>query len=146
MIGYALLQVPAGWVADRIGSRNALALFAILWSLVAGSIGLCQTFEALLVVWFLMGMALAGVFPCAAKSIGAWFPDTEKAMASGLLGSSRCWGPRSASLLTARFLVEWHWSWQEIYVLYGAVGVLWAIAYFAFIPERAGAAGTSRRR
>src|SRR5687767_485988 len=87
LIGYALFQVPAGWLADRIGSRNAMVIFAIAWSLIAACIGLCRNFEALLVMWFVMGVALAGVFPCAAKSIGAWFPDTEKAMASGLLGS-----------------------------------------------------------
>src|SRR5687767_2826887 len=87
LIGYALMQVPSGWFADRIGSRNALVIYAIVWSTITGAIGLCQTFEMFLAMWFLMGMALAGVFPCAAKSIGVWFPDTEKAMASGLLGS-----------------------------------------------------------
>src|ERR1043165_6387678 len=66
LIGYALLQVPSGWFADRIGSRNALVIFALLWSVIAGSIGLCQTFPMLLAMWFVMGMALAGVFPCAA--------------------------------------------------------------------------------
>src|SRR5262245_41142493 len=60
LVGYALLQVPAGWLADRIGSRNALVLYAILWSLVCGSIGLCTEFRSLVAVWFVMGMALAG--------------------------------------------------------------------------------------
>ena len=70
LIGYAILQIPAGWLADRFGSRNALVGFAVLWSVVAGSIGLCHTFETLLIFWFAMGLALAGIFPCAAKSIG----------------------------------------------------------------------------
>lgn len=134
LLGYALMQVPAGWFADRIGSRNALVLYALLWSAIAGSIGLCERYETLRIVWFLMGMALAGVFPCAAKSIGAWFPDTEKATASGLLGSFTMLGTAAASLLTSRLLT--HWSWQWIYVVYGAAGVVWAIAYFLLIPER----------
>src|SRR5260370_90708 len=79
LVGYAIMQVPAGWLADRIGSRNALAGYAVFWSILTGLIGLCQSFETLLSMWFLMGMALAGVFPCAAKSIAAWFVDTEKA-------------------------------------------------------------------
>src|SRR5437660_581115 len=92
LIGYALLQVPAGWLADRWGSRNALAFYAVLWSILTAAIALCHNLTMLLVLWFAMGMALAGVFPCAAKSIGAWFPDTQKAMASGLLGSSTMLG------------------------------------------------------
>src|SRR5262249_5540597 len=136
LVGYALLQVPSGWLADRIGSRNALAGLAICWSLITGLIGLCQTFEALLAMWFAMGLALAGVFPCAAKSIGAWFPDTEKATASGLLGSFTMLGTAAASLLTSRLLTDFGLSWRWIYVLYGAAGVIWAILYFAAVPER----------
>ena len=138
LIGYALMQVPSGWLADRVGSRSALALYAVLWSMLTASIGLCQSFEALLLVWFLMGMALAGVFPCAAKSIAAWFPDTEKATASGLLGSFTMLGTAAASLLTTWFLYEHYWSWQSTYVVYGALGIAWAVAFFLFVPERGG--------
>jgi len=137
LVGYAAMQVPAGWLADRIGSRNALGLYAILWSAITASIGFCEDFETLLVVWFAMGMALAGVFPCAAKSIGVWFPDTQKAMASGLLGSFTMLGTAAASLLTAWLLTRIGWSWRTIYVLYGAMGIAWAVVYFILIPERA---------
>ncbi len=139
LIGYAIMQIPSGWLADRIGSRTALTLYAVAWSVIAGSIGLCQSFEALVVAWFVMGLALAGVFPCAAKAIAAWFPDTEKAMASGMLGSFTMLGTAAASLITSRLLAQAQWSWQAIYVLYGIVGVVWAVAFFAFVPERQGA-------
>src|SRR5205085_3972311 len=130
--------VPAGWLADRWGSRKALVLYAVLWSVLTGSIGLCGSFEALICVWFLMGMALAGVFPCAAKSIAAWFPDTEKATAAGLLGSSTLLGAALASLLTTWLIARQNWSWQETYAAYGAAGLVWALAYWALIPERRG--------
>jgi MFS family permease len=93
LVGYALMQVPAGWLADRWGSKRALVVLAVAWSVLTGTIGLCPTFPLLLAQWFVTGMALAGVFPCAAKSIAAWFPDTQKAMASGLLGASTMLGP-----------------------------------------------------
>ena len=139
LIGYALMQVPAGWLADQIGGRNALALYAIVWSMLTAGIGLCVNFEMLLAVWFTMGMALAGVFPCAAKSIGAWFPDTQKAMASGMLGSFTMLGTAAASLLTTWLVFRQGLSWEWTYVLYGAIGIAWAIAYLAVVPERGGA-------
>ncbi len=136
LIGYALLQIPAGWFADRFGSRNALAAFAIIWSLITASIGFCTTYESLLALWFVMGLAQAGIFPCAAKSIGAWFPDTEKATASGLLGSFTMLGTATATFVTSRLLVDAEWSWGDIQLLYGSVGIVWALAYLALIPER----------
>lgn len=138
LFGYALMQVPAGWLADRFGSRNVLAFLAIAWSLVTACIGLCTNLETLLSLWFVMGLALAGVFPCAAKSIGAWFPDTEKAMASGLLGSATMLGNAAASLLTVWLVFQQQLSWQWTYAAYGLLGILWVIAYFAVIPERGG--------
>src|SRR5688500_10747308 len=111
LLGYALMQVPAGWLADRWGSRRALALYAVSWSLLTGLIGLADNFGSLAILWFSMGMAQAGVFPSAAKAIGAWFPDTQKAMASGLLGSATMLGTAVASKLTIALLQETGWSW-----------------------------------
>ena len=31
-LAYALFQLPSGWIADRLGSKTALLLFATLWS------------------------------------------------------------------------------------------------------------------
>ena len=101
LVGYAIMQVPGGWLADRFGGRIVLASLALLWSILTGLLGWCGNFEIMLALWFVMGLALAGIFPCAAKSIGAWFPDTEKAMASGLLGSSTMLGLAAASFLSA---------------------------------------------
>src|SRR5262245_9925800 len=96
LIGYAIMQVPAGWLADRFGGRNVLAALAFVWSVLTALVALCDDFHSMLALWFAMGLAQAGVFPCAAKSIGAWLPDTEKAMASGLLGSSTMLGLAAA--------------------------------------------------
>jgi sugar phosphate permease len=145
LLGYALMQVPAGWLADRFGSKRTLTVLAVLWSVLTGTIGLCPTCPLLLAQWFVTGMALAGVFPCAAKSIGAWFPDAEKATASGLLGSSTMLGAALASALTSWLLVRQGWSWQAAYALYGAAGVAWALAYAAAVPERGGPQTDPRR-
>ena len=139
LVGYAIMQVPGGWLADRFGGRIVLAALALLWSVLTGLLGWCSNFEIMLALWFVMGLALAGIFPCAAKSIGAWFPDTEKAMASGLLGSSTMLGLAAASLLTSWAVFQEGLSWQSTYAAYGASGVVWAIAYLAMVPDRRGA-------
>src|SRR4051812_26771418 len=67
--GYALLQVPAGWLTDRLGSRRALVLFIVAWSLLTGLAGLAGGFPELVLLWSLMGLAQTGLVPGAARSI-----------------------------------------------------------------------------
>src|SRR3954465_15396571 len=58
---YALLQVPAGWATDRLGSKRALILFVLLWSGFTGLAGLTTGFYQLLVVWSCVGFAQTGL-------------------------------------------------------------------------------------
>src|SRR5260221_2382107 len=37
---YALAQVPAGWLSDRLGSRGVLAMYIVAWSCFTAMIGL----------------------------------------------------------------------------------------------------------
>src|SRR5262249_7512284 len=97
---YALLQLPSGWLADRFGSRRVLTALALTWSAATALVGLAWDFHSLLGLWFCMGLAQAGIFPCSAKSIGQWFGDSGRASASGLLGSSMALGSALATALT----------------------------------------------
>src|SRR5678815_3287118 len=47
-LGYALMQIPSGWLADRCGSRAALALYALLWSTLTGATALATGYGSLL--------------------------------------------------------------------------------------------------
>ena len=38
--GYALLQIPSGWIGDRFGSRGPLTVFSAVWSLATGAMAL----------------------------------------------------------------------------------------------------------
>ena len=132
-LGYALLQLPSGWLADRFGSRRVLAILALAWSVLTGLVGLAWDFHSLLVLWFCMGLAQAGIFPCSTKSIGQWFGDTSRASAVGLLGSSMALGSALAPALTGPLVS--HFPWPLVFVAYAAPGILWSAAYFAAVPD-----------
>ena len=131
--GYAILQVPAGWIADSIGSRKALAIYAFAWSILTGVAGFSGSFGSLIFLWGLMGMAQAGIFPASAKAIGAWFPTEGRAFASGLLASSMAVGAALAPAITAQLLLKI--SWQTILLIYAIPGMTWALLFFWLIPE-----------
>lgn len=132
--GYAVCQLPSGWLADRWGSRRAIVVFALLWSVLTGLAGLAGSFPVLLVAWAGMGCAQAGIFPCATKAIGTWFPPTGRASASGLLIASQAVGIALAPALTAWLLLAL--TWRGTFALYVIPGIIWGIAYWLATPNR----------
>lgn len=129
---YAAGQLPAGWLADRWGSKPALVLYAVLWSALTGIVGLATGFLGLLLIWSLMGAAQAGIFPCATKAIRATFSPTGRAFASGSLTCCMAMGAALAQVATAELLGEL--TWQTIFALYAIIGLTWVIAFALLIP------------
>jgi len=133
---YSLFQVPGGWVADRLGSKRALVLFASIWSALtglAGAAGSAFGWLGLLVTWSLMGASQAAIFPCCTKAIGATFPRKQQAFASGMLAASMNLGAGLAPLTTGQLIG--HLAWQQIFALYAAPGLLWAFVFALAVPR-----------
>ncbi|MFN0128689.1 MAG: MFS transporter [Verrucomicrobiales bacterium] len=141
---YGLMQIPSGWLADRLGSRLALAIFTVMWSTATLLTAFVQDFKSLIVMWSLMGAAQAGAFPCAAKAIGRIFPETERARATGLLASGMSIGGAIAPILTAVFLESLSPAaetfsidrWRLLLAAYAIPGVVWTAAFVAIITTR----------
>ena len=131
--GYALAQLPAGWLADRLGSKPALVLSAVAWSVLTALTGLATGVAGLVVLWGLMGCAQAGIFPCCTKAIGATFPPTGQAFASGALAASMALGAAVGQRLTAKLLGAL--SWQQILAWYAVPGLVWAFAFALAVPR-----------
>lgn len=135
---YAVLQVPAGWVTDQLGSKRALLLFVVVWSALTGLAGLSAGYAGLLIVWSLMGAAQTGLVPGAAKAVGGWLPPTERAFGSGMIGASMALGGAAAPFVAA-WLLEW-FTWRQVLGLYVLPGLAWACCFAAIVPARRGPA------
>ncbi len=130
-LGYALVQIPSGWLADRWGSRVALTTYAILWSALTGAAALASGFASLLAFWTLMGAAQAGIFPASTKAIRDWFPMSRRGTANGLLAASMAIGGALAPTITAVLLSRWL-NWRQILWFYAIPGIVWAAVFFSF--------------
>ena len=126
-LGYAIAQVPGGWLADRYGPRLALALVVAVWSLFTGATGAVQGLTALLAIRFLFGVAEAGAFPGAARVVFNWLPVAERGRANGIIFSGSRLGaafafPVMALLLDAR-------DWRTAFYLLAVPGLVWSLAW-----------------
>ena len=77
-LGYALAQIPCGWVADRLGPRVALTLVVTLWSAFTAFTGAAWSLISLVSIRFLFGVSEAGAFPGSARAICNWLPSGER--------------------------------------------------------------------
>jgi ACS family glucarate transporter-like MFS transporter len=108
-LGYALAQVPSGWLADRFGPRLALTLVVAIWSVFTGITGLVHTLGAMLTVRFLFGVAEAGAFPGAARAFINWLPTGERGRANGIIFAGARLGAALAFPVMAWLLGHWNW-------------------------------------
>jgi len=82
-IGYLVLQIPGGYLAERWSAKKFVGIMVLIWGVFAVLSGLVQNFTQLLIVRFLLGVAEGGIWPAILVLISHWFPARERARACG---------------------------------------------------------------
>ena len=132
-LGYAIAQIPAGWLADRAGPRLALTVVVALWSGLTALTGAAWSFASLVVIRLVFGMAEAGAFPGGARAICNWLPTGERGRANGVLFSGSRIGAAVSFPLLAWMLTAW--PWRTSFFLLGVLGLAWAIFWLLWFRD-----------
>jgi MFS family permease len=130
---YALFEIPGGWLGDIIGPRKVLMRVVLMWSAFTAATGWAWSLMPLVVFRFLFGMGEAGCFPNLTKAFTIWLPLVERVRAQGIMWLSARWGGAFTPLLVAWVLsfVSWRWA----FVLFGGIGVVWAIFFYRWFRD-----------
>ena len=130
---YALFESPGGWLGDRIGPRKVLMRVVIMWSVFTAATGWAWNLASLVVCRFCFGAGEAGCFPNLTKAFTIWLPAVERVRAQGIMWLSARWGGAFTPLLVAWVLsfVSWRWA----FVLFGGIGVVWAVFFFRWFRD-----------
>lgn len=127
-LGYTVFQIPSGWFGDRWGTRRVLTICVLLWSLATGWMGLASGFLGMWLSRLVNGVAQAGIFPCAVKTVSRWFPETGRAFPNGMMGSFMSVGSVIATALTG-FLLQ-YLTWQEVFLWLSVPGLICAAGFW----------------
>lgn len=124
-LAYALCEIPAGAMGDRIGQRRILIRIVLWWSLFTALTGLTMGLFSLILVRFLFGMGEAGAFPNSCGVISHWFPKTETArgLSSVFLGLNI--GAAIAPLIVVPIAIAY--GWRTTFFVNGFIGLLWVL-------------------
>jgi MFS transporter, ACS family, glucarate transporter len=132
-LGYALMQIPAGWLADKFGPRVILGGAVSIWSMLTVLTGASWSFHSLLTFIFLFGAGEAAVFPCSGRAIRNWLEPGQRGRANGaIFAGSRIGAALSYPLLVGMLAI---WNWRNAFRILGIVGIAWAILWFIWFRD-----------
>src|SRR5512147_2244754 len=107
MLAYTIMNGVSGPLIDRLGTRAGYALCMLWWSGAAILHAFASGAWSLGAYRFLLGMGEAGNWPAAVKVVAEWFPERERALASGIFNSGSAVGaiiaPPLVAAITARY-------------------------------------------
>lgn len=132
-VAYALFEVPTAWWADRDGSRRVLTRIVIWWSAFTVATAGAWNFVSLVVIRFLFGAGEAGAWPSVSRVFSRWIPLAERGRIQGIFfaGAHLSGGLTPLFVAALAGLLEW----RAIFILFGFIGVVWAIAWHAWFRD-----------
>jgi nitrate/nitrite transporter NarK len=131
--GYAIGQIPWGLLADRRGSRRAIALSVLGVSSATVLFGFSGGLASALATRFLAGLLGAGVFVPCVRLVSAWYNSDERGTALGVLNIGGSLGLILASW--AAPLLALRMGWRPTTWLIGTWGVLVAALIWLLVKD-----------
>jgi MFS family permease len=116
-IGYLVLQIPGGQLAEKWSAKKFVGIMILIWGVFAVLSGLVQNYTQLLIVRFVLGVAEGGIWPAILVLISHWFPARERARAYGFWMMNIA----IASIITAPlsgWILTWG-SWRTLFFVEG---------------------------
>ena len=135
-IGYLMMQIGGGRLADTYGGKIVLGMGVLIWSLFtlitpwAAMGGLMMLYLARIG----MGLGEAVTFPSVYSLVTRWFPTGETAKAIAFNASAIPIGTVFALVVTPIIVTYLGWEWA--FYLFGLVGVLWFAAWQYIVSTR----------
>ena len=135
--GYALAQIPVGWLGDRFGPKRVLIVVMSVTNFATIMTGAAMGGASLVGARLLLGLGEAGAFPVASRAMQLWFAPSERGRIQGITH----FFSRLAVVITqfSAVAIMLAYGWHAIFYIFGSLGVLWSIAfYFLYrdLPEQ----------
>jgi sugar phosphate permease len=141
-LSYGLMQIPAGYLADRFGPARPFFVGLFGWSAMCLAFGMVHAYWLALAVLLAAGTFRALLFAPGLALLASWFVAERRATAMSLF----MLGGFSGSIVLALagpFLAE-RYGWRAAFIAFAALGIAAALLFRAFAKDRP-RAQTARR-
>jgi predicted MFS family arabinose efflux permease len=133
MLGAAFGGSLLGNLGDRIGRSRAMGISILFYSVFAGLGAFVQTPEQMLILRFMVGLGVGGVWPNGVALVAECWPNASRPTVAGVMGAGI-----NVGVLAFSLLCQFHHitpdSWRWIFKLVSCSAIL-GVAVIAFLPE-----------
>jgi ACS family hexuronate transporter-like MFS transporter len=133
-VAYGISCVFFGRLIDMLGTRIGYALSAAVWGLASLSHTLSSSWRGFALSRFALGVGEAGNFPAAVKTVAEVFPESQRALATGVFNSGT-----NAGAMIAPVLIPWlayRFGWRACFMVTSALGAIWMVLWFLVYDPR----------
>ncbi len=109
---YALMQMPAGVLLDRLGVRRVGRISALLWSVSSFAAALAPGLSWFFGARLLLGVSESPTFPANAKALGYWFTREERGLATAITDAAAKFSSAIGVPLIGLLLLYFGWRWS----------------------------------
>ncbi len=143
LLGYALSQIPGGYLADRYGPRKVLVVTICWWSVLTAATALAPQMPlrnwfgvawSFAIVRFLIGIGEAPSIPGYTRVVSAWLGDVHRGFGSSFTQMGIGLGGALTPVLIT-FIMR-HWGWRSAFYVCGSLGIVVAFAWHRYATDR----------
>ncbi|OEC96110.1 MULTISPECIES: MFS transporter [unclassified Rhizobium] len=138
---YTAMQIPGGWLADRVHPRIVYPLTILVWSVATFSLGFVAGIVSLFILRLAVGVFEAPSYIVNNRIVTTWFPERERATTIGIYISAQYVG--LGFLTPVLVWIEAAHGWRSVFVLTGILGVIAAISWAAIYRDPSKFRGTN---
>jgi sugar phosphate permease len=131
---YALGQIPAGWLGDRLGPKRVLSAIMSWWSIAAVATGAALGLTSLFAARFFLGLGEAGAFPVASRGMQLWFPRSERGRIQGTTHFFSRFAVAVTPLVAGTIMLAF--GWRAIFYIFGSLGLIWSLGFALYYRNR----------
>lgn len=140
-LGYLLLQVPAGYLVQRIGVKKCLAGSMLTWGIVSVATLATHDQMSFYVLRFLLGVTEASFFPAVIAYFSIWFPSRRLSKVMAFLFLAMPFGVVVGGPLSGWIMDATHGGyglrgWQWMFLIEGLPAVLLGLYLMVAVTER----------
>lgn len=135
--GYALTQIPGGWLSDKYGGSKVIQAGTTWWSIFTMLTPAGATLPLMALIRVMMGVGEGVNAPAHIALTTQWVPRREFGRACALFLLGMPIGIMITMPLAAWITNEWGWRW--VFYSFGAVGFVWCAIWHYYgkdMPEQ----------
>jgi MFS family permease len=130
---YAFMQIPAGWVVDRFGTKRAYSIGFLFWSLAAALEAIGRGAASLVGLRVAIGAGQAITFPASARAVANSFNERERGTVTGIYLTGVRFGTALVNAVGALVLARY--SWRLFFLVIGIAPLIWLLPWNKFLQK-----------